>query len=157
MVSAVLASDKKASILEKLTGVKTDLGEGAIITLNLQDKRLYIKVGNTYIPFINIGYNVIQQHPKIMPGTFSIQEYKNDVLYGRDLGEILGVLHELTKVIEETYFAVNSDAMSETLEVYAAVQNNVGKVSGMDAYASDMKAFFRKSKPSKPGTNTDTN
>ena len=47
-----------------------------------------------------------------MPGTFNIQEFKNDVLYGRDLGEILGVLHELTNSVEETYFAVNSDAMS---------------------------------------------
>ena len=81
-----------------------------------------------------------------MPGTFDIQEFKNDVLLGRDLGEILGVIHELTSSVEETDFAINSDAMSEALEVYAAVQNNKSKVPGKDTTADDMKMFFKKSK-----------
>ena len=154
LVSAVLAPEKKASVLEKAVGIKTDLG--VLVSLNPEDKRLYVKVGNTYLPFIDKAYNVILQHPEIMPGTFNVEEFKRDVLYGKDLGEILGVLHEVTNSVEETYFAVNSDAMSESLEVYAAVQNNVGKVPGMDANATDMKSFFKKSKPAKPVTNIET-
>ena len=90
-----------------------------------------------------------------MAGTFNIEDFKRDCVLGKDLGEILGVLGELTESVEETFYAVNSDSMVELLEVYAAVQNNVDKVPGMDANASEMKAFFKKTKRDKTDTKTE--
>ena len=155
LVSAVLTPEKKAGVLEKALGIKSDLN--FVISLPPSEKKDYVKVGNTFIPFIDKAYNIILQHPEIMPGTFNLEEFKHDYLLGKDLGEILGVLHEITLSVEDTYYAVNSDSMVESLEVYAAVQNNVNKVPGMDSTAADMKTFFKKSKKVKTDPNAGQN
>ncbi|MCL4511307.1 MAG: hypothetical protein M1470_09595 [Bacteroidetes bacterium] len=43
-------------------------------------------------------------------------------------------------------FAANSDAMSESLEIYSAVQMKKDKIPGMDTIAAQMADFFRKTK-----------
>ena len=44
--------------------------------------------------------------------------------------------------------AVNNDALTEALDVYAAVKQNKEKVPGLNVVADEMAEFFKKNKKS---------
>jgi hypothetical protein len=50
------------------------------------------------------------------------------------------------KAIKKFQIAVNSDTMSEALEVYAAVKQNKDKIAGLNVLAEEMGTFFKKTK-----------
>jgi len=150
LVSAALTPEAKAEVLQKLADIKSKLN--FLITLQPQEKKEYVKVGNAYSPFIEKAYNAVNSHPEIMSSLFSIDEFKKDYQLIKDLTPILNQIKELAESIQDTIFAVNSDAMSEAFEVYAAVQMNRDRVPGMDTMAAEMADFFRKTrrKPQQP-------
>ena len=144
LVSAVLTPEVQDGVIGKIDSINTDLN--FLITLQPDEKNDYVKVGNTFLPFIDKAYAVVTAHPEIMPGVFDLDEYKNDYQLAKGLGEILRALRELTESVEDTYFAATNDSMKGSLDVYSSVQYNKNKIPGLDTEASAMKQFFRKSK-----------
>lgn len=144
LVSAALTPEAKAEVLQKIADIKTKLN--FLITLQPDEKKEFFKAGNTYAPFIEKAHNVIVDHPDIMSGLFRIDEFKGDYQLSKDLVPILNQVNELAESIQDTIFAVNSDAMSESLEVYSAVQMNKDKIPGLDTISAEMREFFRKTR-----------
>jgi hypothetical protein len=147
LISAALTPEDIAEITQKLGEVKSKLN--FLVTLEPNEKNEFVKVGNTYAPFIEKAYNVIIDHPEIMSSVFGLTEYKKDYQLGKDLTPIHDQVKELAEALQNTIFAVNSDTMSESLEIYAAVQQNKDKVPGMNTVAAEMQAFFKKAKKAK--------
>jgi len=144
LVSAVLSPEVSAAVTQGLTDIRTKLD--FLVVLLPEQKNQFVKVGNTYSGFIKKSYDTIMVHPEVMSNVFNLDEFKKDYQLSQDLIPILHQVQELSESIEETLFAVSSDAMSESLEVYAAVQMNKDKIPGMDAIASEMAGFFKKPK-----------
>ncbi len=144
LISATLTPEEKTAVIQGIAAIKGGLP--MLITLQPQQKKEFVRVGNTYLPFIDMAYDVITDHPEIMSGVFNLQEFKNDYILAKELGPLLHQVEELAESVQDTIFAANSDAMSEALEIYAAVQMNKDKIPGMDTIAEKMKAFFKKSR-----------
>lgn len=147
LISASIPDELKTAINEKITGLERDLG--FVISLLPGDKRDYISVGNVMLPFLDLAYNTFKAHPEIMPGLFEKAEYEKDYKLTKDLALIGAKLAELNAAVQTTLHAVTSDAMVESLEVYASVLRNEDRVPGFDVTATDMRQFFKKKGKSK--------
>lgn len=147
LVSASLTPEQKSSITAKLNELKTDLS--FVISLLPEEKKEYLRVGNVMLPLIEKAHDVAALHPEILPAIFDKEEFEDDYKLTKDLFPIANQLAELTASVQATLFAANSDAMVETLEIYAAVQQHKDKVPGLDTAAGEMKEFFKKNKKPK--------
>ena len=144
LVSVVLTEEKNTSINSHLAGLKADLD--FTVQLEPEEKQDYFKVGNAMLPFIDLAYRVVSDHPEILPGIFDKDEFEKDYQLAKALSPINANLNEITKAVDNTYFAAASDAMAAALEVYAAARQNQDKIAGLDVTASSMGEFFKKTK-----------
>lgn len=142
LISATLAAEKKAQIIQKLAEVKSDLD--FLLTLQPDEVRGLFKASNGFAPLVEKAYNTVNAHPDIMPNVFNIAEFKRDYELSRDLTLIAGQIKELSDSTQNTLIAVNSDALAGTLEVYAAVKQHRDKVPGLNVVADEMAVFFQR-------------
>ncbi len=152
LVSGTLTQEQKTAIEQAINAAKTALP--FTITLDPKQKKELVKVGNTYLPFIDLAYEAVTAHPEVMSGAFNIPEFKTDYQLEKDLAPLLHELEELVGSVQATMFAAESDAMSEALEIYASVQQNKNKIPGLDVIAANMAAFFKKTRRPKSGNGT---
>lgn len=143
LVSGNVSEEQKTTVAQGIQTIRG--GIPVLVVLQPEQKKDFVRVGNTFGPFIEMAHEATGEHPEIMPAIFNIAEFDKDYQLQKDLVPILSQLHELTESVEDTIFAARSDAMSAALEVYAAVQQNKNKVPGLDTLASNMAAFFKKS------------
>ena len=147
LISAKFTPELKTSVLQKLSGLRTDLD--FLISMVTGERNEYIKVGNIMLPFLDKAHNVATAHPEILPGVFDKEEYDSDYQLTKDLIPIAEQVAELNSSIQATLFAANSDTMVESLEVYAAAQQHQGKVPGLEVDVAEMKSFFKKTRKQK--------
>jgi len=144
LVSATLAPETKADVLNKLVSIKTSLG--FLVSLRTDQVHSLFKIGNGYAPFVEKAYHVVNDHPEIMPSVFDVTEFKRDYLLSKDLITIVDQINQLSESLKDTLTAVGSDAISGALEVYAAVKQNSDKVPGLKVASVEMSEFFKKTK-----------
>lgn len=142
LVSATLTEEKKTEILQKLIEIKNDLN--FLLSLQPDDIRSLFKAANGYAPFIEKAYNSVNDHPEIMPAVFDKDEFIRDFQLSKDLTLIANHAKELAEGLEKTLMAINSDALTGALEVYAAVKQNRDKIAGLNVVATEMAEFFKK-------------
>jgi hypothetical protein len=143
LVSASLTPEVKTEILQKLTEIKNALD--FLLSLQPKEVRSLFKPGNTFAPLIDKAYHVVVDHPEILPAIFDKEEFIKDYLLSKDLTPIDNQINELSESVTKTLMAINSDALNETMEVYAAVKQNKDKVPGLNVVAEEMAEFFKKS------------
>jgi hypothetical protein len=142
LVSASLTPEVKTEILQKLTEIKNALD--FLLSLQPKEVRSLFKPGNTFAPLIDKAYHVVVDHPEILPAIFDKEEFIKDYLLSKDLTPIDNQINELSESVTKTLMAINSDALNETMEVYAAVKQNKDKVPGLNVVAEEMAEFFKK-------------
>jgi hypothetical protein len=142
LVSASLTPEVKTEILQKLTEIKNALD--FLLSLQPKEVRSLFKPGNTFAPLIDKAYHVVVDHPEILPAIFDKEEFIKDYLLSKDLTPIDNQINELSESVSKTLMAINSDALNETMEVYAAVKQNKDKVPGLNVVAEEMAEFFKK-------------
>ncbi|NLW48705.1 MAG: hypothetical protein GXY86_15435 [Firmicutes bacterium] len=140
LVSASLAPETKTEIIQKLTEVKTALN--FLLTLQPDEVRSLFKAANGFAPLIDKAYHTVIDHPEIMPGVFDMEEFKRDYTLSKDLAPIVNQIKELAEGLEKTQIAINSDALTSTMDIYAAVKQNRDKVPGLNVVAEEMAEFF---------------
>ncbi len=149
LISKEMTSEEKTSITAKLNDLKTEVDK--VVVPVPDDKNEYIRVGNIMLPFMDKIYDVVLRHPEILPPSFDKVEYAKDYLFTKDIYPIATLFAQINASLQATLFAVNSDTMVESLEVYAYVQQGKGKVPGLEIDAAELKAFFKKPpRPPKP-------
>lgn len=148
LVSAVIPEAVKASIIQKIGEIKTDLS--FLITLQPDEIQGLFKAGNIYSSLIERAYTVAGSHPEILPSIFNVEEFKKDYVLSKDLADLSHQVNELAQALDHTLLATRSDSLAEALEVYAAVQQNKDKVPGLNSIADEMAEFFKKTIKKKP-------
>ena len=78
------------------------------------------------------AHQAVTQHPDIMPRVFNTEEFKRDYSLVKDLQPLLAQVNQLAEGMQNTLLATNSDALSASLEVYAAVRQHRDKVIGLN-------------------------
>jgi len=147
LISAILSAENIAEIKQKLADIKGKLM--FLITLQPGEIQELFKAGKGYASFLEKAYNAVCDHPEIIPAVFNIEEFKKDYILAKDLAPILNQVNELAMALEHTVLAAKSDALGESLEVYAAIKQNKDKVPGLNVIANEMAEFFKKTKKSK--------
>jgi hypothetical protein len=144
LVSATLSADTKADVMDKLNSVKKSLS--FLLSLKGSEIHSLFKAGNGYAPFVEKAYNVVINHPEIMPGVFDVNEFKRDYLLSKDLTEIVDLVHQISDSLTDTLTAVRSDAVNGALDVYSSVKLNSDRVPGLKVVSAEMSDFFKRSK-----------
>jgi uncharacterized protein YfkK (UPF0435 family) len=144
LISATIPAETKEDILQKLAEIRTKLD--FLLTLQPDEIQGLFKAGNAYAPFIEKAYNVVKAYPQIMAGVFDHEEFKKDYELVKDLTIITNYVLELADALSNTLMAANSDAMANSLEVYAAVKQNCDRVPGLNVVSEEMAGFFKKSR-----------
>jgi hypothetical protein len=144
LISATLSSEDAASVLEYLVSAKSKLS--FLLSLGKDDVVTLFKVGNAYLPFIDLAYETVISHPEILPAVFDKAEFLKDYELLKKLRPIFNQMNELAEAVQKTFMAVGSDTLVAALEVYDAVKQHKDKVPGLDTTAADMAVFFKKSK-----------
>jgi hypothetical protein len=144
LISATLSAEDTAAVLQNLADAKTRLN--FLLSLQTSDIVTIFKVGNAYLPFIDLAYETVVAHPEILPGVFDKDEFIRDYNLLSALRPIFNQVNELLESMQKTFTAVGSDAMVGALEVYTAVKQNKDKVPGLAATADQMSVFFKRSK-----------
>ena len=144
LISATLLAQDASEVQQLLTDAKAKLS--FLLSLQTDDVITLFKVGNVYLPFIDLAYQTTIAHPEILPGVFDKDEFIRDYMLLSALRPIFNQMKELLESLQKTFMAVGSDAMIEALEVYSAVKQNKDKVPGLAATAEQTAVFFKKSK-----------
>ncbi|HNY30618.1 MAG TPA: hypothetical protein PKO15_07005 [Fibrobacteria bacterium] len=144
MISATLADDVKADVLQKLSDIRAKLD--FLITLDPDQMKSLFKASNGYAPFVEKAFAAASTHPDILPRILSMSEYEKDVQLVRALTPIYAQVNELANALRDTLVAASSDAMNQSLEVYAAVKQHAGKVPGLPVVEYEMSVFFQKTR-----------
>ncbi|QQS04112.1 MAG: hypothetical protein IPK50_17710 [Fibrobacterota bacterium] len=144
LISASLPEETKLDILQKLTDIRSKLD--FLITLDSDQMRTLFKASNGYSPFIEKAFAAATTHPDILPRVLSATEYEKDVLLVRALTPIYNQVNELANRLRDTLVAASSDAMNQSLEVYAAVKQHSDKVPGLPVVEDEMSVFFQKTR-----------
>ena len=142
LISATIDSNVKQEILQKLAEVRNSLS--FLQSLQTSDLQGLFKAGNTYAPFIEKAYSTMNLHADILPTVFDAEEFRRDYQLSKDLTQITTQINELSESLSRTLIAVNSDAMSASLEIYAAVKQHKDKVPGLNVAADEMAVFFKR-------------
>lgn len=153
LISATLPAADAADILQSLTAAKSKLP--FLSTLQATDIKYLFKVGNAYLPFLDRIYQVVINHPEVLPPVFDKEEFLRDYELVNSMRPIFNLVNELAEGVQKTFFAASSDAMVSAFEVYAAVKINKDKVPGLSVISDEMSEFFKKAK-AKSNTPTDT-
>ncbi len=144
LISATLSGEDAASVQENLASAKSKLS--FLLSLGKDDVATLFKVGNAYLPFIDLAYETVISHPEILPAVFDKAEFLKDYELFKKLRPIFNQMNELAEAVQKTFMAVGSDTLVAALEVYDAVKQHKDKVPGLDTTAADMAVFFKKSK-----------
>jgi len=144
LISATLQPADAAEVQQLLATAKSKLS--FLLSLSSDDVSGIFIAGNSYLPFIELAFQVVQSHPEILPAVFDKDEFMRDYQLLTTIRPILLQINELAESIQKTLYAVGSDSMVAALDVYAAVKQNKDKVPGLNATADQMAVFFKKAK-----------
>ena len=152
LISASLPEADAAEVSLNLANAKSKLN--FLLSLQTEDVVTLFKVGNAYLPFLDRVFQVVDEHPEILPAVFDVAEFKKDYQLFKTLIPIQTQINELAEGLQKTSYAVGSDALVAALDVYAAIKQNKDKVPGLKATADELAVFFKKSKAKSTDTTT---
>ncbi len=144
LISATLSATDATEVQQNLMAAKAKLN--FLLSLQTEDVSTLFKVGNAYLPFIDLAYQTMMAHPEILSGIFDKDEFTRDYNLLNTLRPIFNQINELAESIQKTFIAVGSDTLIAALEVYGAVKQNKDKVPGLAVTADEMAVFFKKTK-----------
>jgi hypothetical protein len=144
LISASLPAADAAEVSLNLANAKSKLN--FLLSLQTEDVVTLFKVGNAYLPFLDRVYQVVDEHPEILPAVFDVVEFKKDYQLFKTLIPIQTQINELAEGLQKTSYAVGSDALVAALEVYAAVKQHKDKVPGLNATADELAVFFKRTR-----------
>jgi hypothetical protein len=145
-ISSVLSDEAKSELLNQITALETKMTFLKPITKEQISARQ--NLGDS-LDFVLKGINTIKLRPEIMPGTFLPEEYKKDLEFHHQLYELQQKLAELLGKVNGTMTWLGQDMMSNTNEVYDALQKGVKNDLSLQPLLDEMTPFYAKAKAAK--------
>ncbi len=123
-----------------------------LVTLDGQERKALFKLGPKSADFVQDAGAAAGSFPTILPSSFDAAEFNRDTTLFKSLSEVKLLLDSLCEKVDHTYFAVGSEAMTASLEVYAYVQTASDRTPGLKTVAEKLKDRFRvqRAKKSEP-------
>ena len=145
LVSASLSAADKQAIMGAIQTIRAKLP--FLVDLSTEDRRFLPKLGDKSLAFAEKAVDVATQNVDMLPRSFDLKEFQQDVQLFSELKSILMAVSQLNELIDDTTLAVGSDAYSEALDVYTYAKAARGG-TGLDELKAMMaKRFSPKGKP----------
>ena len=119
-----------------------------LIVLSPEQRHQALKMGDKSEAFCRQTEMVLRQNPGMVPGDFSLEEYRLDLAALDALRPRLQRLRTLTDRADDTELALGSDILSASLDGYALIKV-IGQGTGLDTLKAAMKTRLAR-KPRKP-------
>ena len=119
-----------------------------LIVLTPEQRHKALKMGDKSEVFCRQTEMVLRQNPGMVPGDFSLEEYRLDLAALDALRPRLQRLRTLTDRADDTELALGSDILSASLDGYALTKV-FGKGTSLDTLKAAMKTRLAR-KPRKP-------
>ena len=129
-ISASLTDAQKTAFKTSVTSLKSSLN--FLISLSNAERIKLRKIGTKRVGYVSGIYKAVVSNPAVMPTAFNITEFGKDVVLYSDLIELLDAIRPLCEAMEDTMYAVGSEAIREADEAYgylkvAAKKSNSGQ------------------------------
>lgn len=122
-----------------------------LIVLSPEQRHQALKMGDKSEAFCRQTEMVLRQNPGMVPGDFSLEEYRLDLAALDALRPRLQRLRTLTDRADDTELALGSDIMSASYDGYA-----LAKVGGKGTALDTLKEAMQTRLSRKPHTSPDT-
>ena len=109
-----------------------------LIVLSPEQRHQALKMGDKSEPFCRQTVMVLRQNPGMVPGDFSLEEYRLDLAALDALRPRLQRLRTLTDRADDTELALGSDIMSAALDGYRFAKI-AGKGTALDSLKEAMQ------------------
>nr|VFJ77562.1 MAG: hypothetical protein BECKFW1821C_GA0114237_11298 [Candidatus Kentron sp. FW] len=120
-----------------------------LVSLTAQERKSLFKAGPDSISFLQNAMNAAEDHPGILPASFSIPAFKNDVELFTALTDVNTVIASLASEVDDTRLAVGSEAMQEASQVYTYVKAAAKTTPGLKPVAEQLGERFKQAKKKK--------
>nr|VFJ57116.1 MAG: hypothetical protein BECKDK2373B_GA0170837_106322 [Candidatus Kentron sp. DK] len=120
-----------------------------LINLTVQERKSTFKAGPDSVSFIQNALTAAEDHPDILPRSFDVPGFKNDVDLFTQMTEIGTLIDSLASEVDDTRMAVGGEAMREGTRVYEYVKTAAKTTPGLKPVADQLAERFKKAKKSK--------
>jgi len=114
-----------------------------LIALTPEERRSLMKMGDKSLAFVTKSLTAAQSNPEILPGSFDLQGYVQDVALVTSLSEILTLLEQVTEQVDDTVLAVGAEAMTSSRTVYDYVKTAAKTTPGLKSTAEQLGERFK--------------
>jgi hypothetical protein len=120
-----------------------------LVTLTPAERQSVFKTGPDSLSFIQNALTAAQDNPAILPASFNVEEFKNDVVLFAQLTEFATLAASLDSQVDDTRLAVGGEAMQQGSQVYAYVKTAARTTPGFKPVAEQLGQRFRRTGKSK--------
>jgi hypothetical protein len=138
-ISATLTPDDRQFVMKAIDTIKQAMP--FLIHLTAEERKAAPKGGDRSRGFMLNCLDAAQQHTDCLPRSFNVEEMSKDVKLMEDLYPVLMALTELHSLVDDTYFAAQSEAYTAALKVYDAAKAH-DDMPGMKVVVEQLKQQF---------------
>jgi hypothetical protein len=138
-ISATFPSAERQVVMTAIDTIKRAMP--FLIHLTAEERKASPRVGNRSRGFMLDCLDAAQQHGDCLPRSFDVEEMYKDVKLMEDLYSVLMALSELHSLVDDTYFAAQSEAYGAALKVYDAAKAH-DDMPGMKIVVEQLKQQF---------------
>ncbi|WP_133513016.1 hypothetical protein [Candidatus Thiosymbion oneisti] len=126
-----------------------------LVSLTPQERMATFKAGPDSTSFVQNALTAAQDHPTILPISFSIPGFKKDVDLFTALTELGTLADSVASQIDDTRMAVGGEAMQEAAQVYKYVKTAAQTTPGLKPVAEQLGERFRRAGERKPAASAE--
>ena len=115
-VEAALSQADADKVLAAVADIRATLP--FLIDLNVDERRGMVKFGDKSQSFVTKAAALVDQHPEILPPSFSVETFRKQVSLLDALYPLQLALEHLSGQVSDTIYAAGSDAYGGALQVY---------------------------------------
>ena len=137
-VNAQLPDDEREAILAALKLIREKLP--FLVGVSPAQRRKLAKIGSTRYAFVQRTLILAEQNPEILPGVFSVANFRRDVELMDALRGVFAQVVSLREGLDDTLLVVGHEAYRSALTVYAMAKADSSH--GLDTTVKELSQTF---------------
>jgi len=121
-----------------------------LIELTPEQRQAMPRYSDKDLAFILKALNIAEQHPEILPPSFSLDAMRRDVSALQNLDAILPAGRRVIGVLEDSRFAAAREAQGHGRTIYQFVKTHNALTGKLEDALNELGNHFAHAKPAKP-------
>jgi hypothetical protein len=139
-ISAVLTDANRDAAIAAIKQAQSTLT--FLINLTIDDRKALRKMGSKSVDYVNLALQGAQNFGSLLPASFNVTEFSNDVALVNQLKAVQIVIASLNEGINDTLLAAASDAMMSADTVYGYLKTGAKNNAGVKTLVDEIGKRF---------------